>query len=470
MSCVTSPPVPSAPSAPRSLPRRGFLAAGLVTSLLASRAAPARKERLRIAAVGIGGMGKTYLEGCKDEQIVALCDLDHTRPATREVFAAFPGAARYRDFREMFAREAANFDALILATPDHTHALIGLRALALGKHLYCAKPIAHSVAEVRRIRAAVRAAPHLVTKTSVQSSAGEGACRTAELLRVGAIGPIHEVHVWSDHPAYPCGLVRPKDEPRPPEGMDWDLWLGPAPYRPYHPAYHPGNWRSWWDFGSGAVGDMCCHTLHTYFRELQLASPTSVYGTGSMRYDGFFEFVATPECQGHANMVTWEYPARGELPPLRLHWYDGGMRPHRPAELDAGLELPRSGVLFVGAEGKLLSAYSGGNPFSKQGRGGPGGMLLPEAKFRGYKSPPRTLPRCETGDHYREWIRACKEGRPSLCPVEFGCEMTELGLLAAMALRTKRLLSWDAAAARVTNHAAANAIVDPPSREGWTVR
>lgn len=457
------------PPAPPALSRRRFLAAGAGLPVLAARAAeplpPSARPRLRIAAVGIGGMGKTYLEACQDEHIVALCDLDHTRPPTQEVFARFPSAARYRDHREMFDREAGNFDALIVATPDHTHADIALAGLALGKHLYCAKPIAHSVAEVRRIKAAVLARPDLATKASVQSSANEGSRRTTELLLAGAIGDVREIHVWSNHPAYPCSLVRPTETPAPPEGMDWELWLGPAPYRPYHPAYHPGNWRSWWDFGSGAVGDMACHTLHTYFRELELGAPAAVYGDSSTRHDGFFEFVATPECQGHANQVTWEYPARGPLPPLKLHWYDGGMRPHRPDELDPAMELPRSGVLFAGTAGKLVTGFTGGNPFGKEGRGVPGGLLLPEDRFRGIKSPPRSLPRCDNADHYREWIRACQDGRPTICPVEFGCEMTEVALLGALALRTKRRLEWDSAAARVTNHEAANAFVDPPRRE-----
>jgi predicted dehydrogenase len=468
-------PVPPAESheTAGALSRRGFLAAGLGAPLVAARAAGARSpapgDKLRIAAVGIGGMGKSYLEGCKDEHIVALCDLDHARPSTQEVFAKFPGAARYRDFREMFEREAKNFDALIVATPDHTHAVIALAGLKLGKHLYCAKPIAHSVAEVRKIKAAVLAAPHLVTKASVQSSASDAACRTAELLEAQVIGAVREVHIWCDHPTYPCSLVRPKDTPTPPDGLDWDLWIGPAPFRPYHPAYHPSNWRSWWDFGSGAVGDMACHTLHAYFRELRLGAPATIYGSSSTRHDGFFEYVATPESQGYANLVTWEYPARGRLPPLKLHWYDGGMRPHRPDELDTSMELPRSGVLFVGEGGKLVAGFAGGNPYGKQGRGVPGGLLLPEEKFRGINSPPKVLARCDPADHYREWVRACKEGRPTVCPVEFGCEMTEVALLGALALRTKRLLTWDSAAARVTNHEQANAIVNPTYRDGWTL-
>ena len=204
--------------------------------------------------------------------------------------------------------------------------------------------------------------------------------------------------------------------------MDWDLWIGPAPCRPYHSAYHPANWRPWWDFGTGTVGDMGCHTLHIFFRELQFGAPSLVYGYGSTRHEGFFQPVSTPECQSRANMVTWEFPARGNLPPLSVHWYDGGMKPHRPVELEHGLGMPHSGLLFVGDKGKLMATYGGGNPFRRGGapRGPSGGLLLPEEKFRDVQDPPKTLRRVE--DHYGEWTRACKHGVPTICPIEFACE------------------------------------------------
>jgi hypothetical protein len=297
----------------------------------------------------------------------------------------------------------------------------------------------------------------------VQSSATPAARATTELLTSGVLGPIHEVHIWCDHPVYPCSLVRPAETQTPPAGMDWDLWLGPAPHRPYHSAYHPWKWRPWWDFGSGTVGDMACHTLHIYFRELRLAAPGCVYGGGSVRREGFSTPVPTPECQSHANQVTWEYPARDSLPPLLLHWYDGGMKPHRPLELDHAIKLPASGLLFVGEKGKLVTAYTGGGFLSH--RGLPGGLLLPEEKFRDFPQPSPVLPRVE--DHYGEWIRGCKTGRKTICPLEFGCELTEVALLGALALRTGRLLEWDAAAMRIPNDEEAAQWVDPPWRKGW---
>lgn len=467
-----------------ALSRRNFLAAGLATPFIVPRYVlggegyQAPSATLRIAAVGVGGMGQHYLAGCQGERIVAVCDLDHSLSA--KVYETYPKAARYHDFRKMLDKEANNFDALIIGTPDHTHAVILMSALQLGKHIYCAKPVTHSIAEARKVRAALLRAPKLVTKTSVQSSATDPARSTSELLQTGVLGPIRELHIWCDHPVYPCSLVRPTDTPPPPPGMDWDLWIGPAPFRPYHTTYHPANWRPWWDFGSGTVGDMGCHSFHIYFQELQLGAPTTVYGYGSTRHQSFFQFVSTPECQGHANMVTWEFPERGKLPPLQVHWYDGGLKPHRPPELDHSLSLPSSGLLFVGEQGKLLAGYTGGHPFG-QGRrsqdndsaGGQrsspqltGGFLLPESKFRDFPQPPQKLSRVE---HYREWTQACKSGARTVCPIEFGCEMTEMALLGALALRTRRVLEWDAAAMRVTNVEEANRHVDPPSRAGWSL-
>ena len=218
----------------------------------------------------------------------------------------------------------------------------------------------------------------------------------------------------------------------------------------------------------GTVGDMGCHTFHVYFRELMLGAPKTVYGYASTQYKGFIQPVATPECQSHANMVTWEFPSRGDLPPLNVYWYDGGMKPHRPAELDHQIELPRRGLLFVGEKGKLMADYGGGNPLGRgeNGRRGiAGGLLLPEDQFRDVQQPPKTLARCE--DHYLEWTRACKTAQRTVCPIEFGCEMTEMALLGALALRTGKVLQWDAAAMQVTNDQQADSLVDPPYRTGW---
>lgn len=460
------------------LARRRFLARGAAAlglgalapmivprAVLGGAGFQAPSDTLAIAAVGVGGMGQHYLAGCKGERIVALCDLDHRLSA--RVFETYPDAARYHDFREMLEREARRFDALIVGTPDHTHAVILKAALDLSKHVYCAKPITHTIGEARKIRKAFLDAKGLVTKSSVQSSGTEASRSTTELLASGAIGAVRELHIWCDHPVYPCSLVRPAGAETPPPGMDWDLWLGPAPSRPYHSAYHPWRWRPWWDFGSGTVGDMCCHTFHVYFRELQLGAPRAVYGCGSVRREGMSAAVPTPECQSDANMVTWDFPARGALPPLGLHWYDGGLKPHRPEELDPAVALPPSGLLFVGEKGKLVAGYAGGSFL--RGRGLKGGLLLPEETFRDFRDPPPTLER--VADHYGEWTRAAKTGARTVCPIDLGCEMTEVGLLGALALRAGggKLLLWDAESLRITGDADANAWVDPPYRAGWSL-
>jgi predicted dehydrogenase len=438
--------------------------------ILGGEGAPS--NTLGIAAIGCGGMGRNYLDGCKAERIVALCDLNHDFVAKRGVFDKFPKATRYHDFREMLDKEAKNFDALILATPDQTHAIILMAALQLKKHIYCAKPVTHTIGEARRVRAAVLADRGLITKTSAQSSGTDAARSTTEILRSGILGPVRQLHIWTSHPIYPCSLTRPTETQTPPRDMNWDAWIGPAPYRPFHSAYHPENWRPWWDFGGGTVGDMGCHTLHIFFNELQLGAPKAVYGYGSSRHEGFMKPVDTPECQGNSNIVTWIFPARGNLPPLKVHWYDGGMRPQRPDELDYRTAMPRDGLLFVGDKGKLLAGYYGGNPFRRTAgpaRGFDGGLLLPEERFRDIQQPPKTLVRCEQTDHYREWTQACKTGVPTVCPLEFGCQLTEMALLGALALRTGngRVLEWDAPAMRVTSDDAANRCVDPPYRAGW---
>ena len=422
----------------------------------------APSDTLRIAAVGIGGMGRRYIQGCDSQRIVALCDVDHTFAAP--VFRKYPGARPYRDYRLMFDKEADNIDAVIVATPDHSHALVTLAALRLHKHVYCAKPLTHSVGEGRKVLAAARDAG-VATQMSVQSCASDEACSTAELLLAGTIGAVKEVHVWCDHPLYPAGLVRPAEQPPVPAGMNWDLWIGPAPHRPYHPAYHPWIWRSWWDFGSGTVADMLCHAMHVFYSALELGDPSLIYASRSTMHTGTLRMepdgkeylpprVETPETESYSTMVSWSFPARGHQPPLMMHWYDGGLRPHRPIELSPHVPLPTSGVLFVGDKGKMLTSYSGGNVH-----------LLPETKFKDHQPPPKTLSR-STG-HYSEWVAACKGGKPANCNFQFGGKMSEIAQLGTLAARTARLLEWDAKNMRITNDAEADALLRPSYRRGW---
>jgi predicted dehydrogenase len=455
---------------PDERPTRRNIAAAGVSALIVPRHVlggagyQAPSDTLRIAGVGVGGMGRRYLQGCASERIEVLCDVDHSFAAP--VFRKYPGARVYSDFRQMFDKEEKNIDAVIVATPDHNHAIITNRALRMRKHVYCAKPLTHTIFEVRRIAAQAREA-RVATQMSVQSCASDEALNTSEILLSGAIGPVREVHVWTDHPLYPAGLKRPTATPAVPHALDWDLWIGAAPFRPYNPAYHPWIWRSWWDFGSGTVGDMACHAMHVFYKALQLTAPSRVYasrttmrgGSLKMHPDGTEELpfvINTPETESYSSVISWEFPARQHQPTLLMHWYDGGIRPHRPLELDSRTPMPTSGLLFVGEKGKLMTGYSGGKA-----------RLLPEAKFRDFQPPPKTLTR--SIGHYKEWVQACKGAKPANCNFDFGSRMTEIAQLGTIAARAAKLLEWDSERMAITNDAEANSWINPPYRAGWSL-
>jgi hypothetical protein len=447
--------------------RRELAAAGLGALIvprhvLGGQGQQAPSDTLRIAGVGIGGMGRRYLQGCSAERIVALCDVDHSFAAP--VFRKYPDAHVYTDWRQMFDKEANNFDAVIVATPDHNHAVVTSRALKMGKHVYCAKPLVHDVHEARVIGGLAREAK-VATQMSVQSAASDDALSTTEILMSGMLGPVHEVHIWTNHPIYPAGQIRPKDGPDVPYALDWDLWLGTAPERPYSPKYHPWIWRCWWDFGSATVGDMLCHGMHVYFKALELTSPNSVCACRTTMYGGYLRMlpdgkeelpyrIETPESESYSSVITWDFPQRGNFPSLRMFWYDGGMQPHRPVEMNSRTPMPQEGLLFVGEKGKLLSGYSGGK-----------NMLLPESRFRDFQAPPKTLTR--TIGHYKEWTQACKTGSPTNCNFDFGSRMTEIALLGKMAARAARPLEYDAAVPAITNDSEANSWIKRKYRSGW---
>src|ERR1051326_4891508 len=307
-------------------------------------------SKLNLAVIGAGGRGADDIEELKTENIVALCDVDWDRAA--KTFQRFPNAAKYRDFRLMLEKERG-IDAVLVATPDHTHAVASMASLKLGKHVYCEKPLTRTVAEARALAKAAREAK-LATQMGNQGMAFEGNRLINEWIWDGAIGPVREAHVWSDRPTHrgkmplwwPQGIERPKETPSVPATLDWDLWLGPAPWRPYNPAYVPFRWRGWWDFGSGGLGDMGIHNLAAVFSALKLGAPRSVQATSTPVFK---------ETLPLASIVHYEFPARGDLPAVKLHWYDGGLLPERPAELDDDVELDaEDGIIFVGDKGKML--------------------------------------------------------------------------------------------------------------------
>ena len=407
------------------------------------RVAPS--EKLNIAGIGVGGRGAGDLGEVSSENIVALCDVDWRHAAG--TFKRYAKARQYRDFRKMLEKEK-NIDAVVVATPDHTHAVATMMALKMGKHVYCEKPLAHDIFEVRKVTEAAREAK-VATQLGNQGQATEETRLVCEFIWGGAIGPVREVHSWCNRPISPRGQDRPKETPLVPDGLSWDLWLGTAPERPYHPCYLPFSWRGWWDFGTGVLGDIGCHQLSPIFKALRLGYPTSVEACTSG---------VNSETAPLASIVRYEFGARGDMPPVKLTWYDGGLMPARPAELEDGRCYGNADDnLYVGDKGKML-----------------GHRLIPESKMKEYKKPPRTLPR--SPGHHKEWIEACKGGPAAGSNFEVAGPLTEVVLLGNIAVRMgKKLyekglkLYYDGPNMRVTNAPEANEYIRREYRKGWTL-
>ncbi|MHC4461789.1 MAG: Gfo/Idh/MocA family protein [Planctomycetota bacterium] len=411
----------------------------------------APSEKLNIAGIGVGGQGASDLRNVSSQNIVALCDVDWKHAAG--TFRRYPNASKYRDFRKMLDKEDKNIDAVVVATPDHIHAPASMAAIKRGKHVYCEKPLTHSVYEARKIAEAARKYK-VATQMGNQGQADERPRLMCEYIWDGAIGPVREAHVWTDRPLkglnavyWPQGVERPKEKPPVPDTLDWDLWLGPTPWRPYHPAYLPFTWRGWWDFGTGALGDIGCHALSPVFKALKLGHPTSVDAASTL---------VNTETYPVASVVDYQFPARGDMPPVKLTWYDGGMRPRRPDELEG--QIGTNGALFIGDKGKML-----------------GERLIPEARRKEYGKPPKVLPR--SPGHHQEWIEACKGGKPagSNFPDHAGI-LAEVVLLGNVALRpelqeevNRTKLLWDGPNLKITNVPEANKYLKRKYRQGWTL-
>jgi predicted dehydrogenase len=445
----------------KQISRRGFMGAAAAVAaftvvprhvLGGPRRVPP-SEKLNIAGIGVGGRGGSVLQGVQSQNIVVLCDVDWRNAAG--AFRRYPNAKKYRDFRRMLDKEAKNIDAVTVATPDHIHAVASMAAIKRGKHVYCEKPLTHSVYEARMMAQAAR--EHKVaTQMGNQGQASEETRLMCEYVWDGALGPVREVHVWTDRPLrglhdvyWPQGVDRPKETPPVPETLDWDLWLGPAPERPYHPCYVPFNWRGWWDFGTGALGDIGCHSIDPAFRALKLGHPTSVEAACTL---------VNKETYPVASTVHYQFPARGDMPPVKLTWYDGGLRPPRPDEMDDDERFGTGGILFVGDKGKML-----------------GHRLIPESRGREYRKPPQMIPR--SPGHFVEWIEACKGGKPAGSDfARHAGLLAQVVLLGNVALRpemkeklTRTKLLWDGEKMEFTNVPEANQFLRREYREGWTL-
>lgn len=409
-------------------------------------------ERIRIAGIGVGGMGAADLEAvAPDNHLVALCDVDQHRASA--TFRKFPQARQFRDFRRMFDAMEKEIDAVVVATPDHCHAVAAMAAIKRRKHVYCEKPLAHSVHEVRALMKAAREYK-VVTQLGNQGHSFDSIRDFHEWIGAGAIGRVHTIHAGCD--AVNSGLDRlpalKEQHPVPPT-LDWDLWLGPAARRPYHPAYLPGSWRGWVPFGNGTVGDWACHVVDPVFWALDLGSPTTIQAHVK-DYD--------PRTQGDAfpkgEIITFQFPAQGNRGPITLHWYGGTERIPRPPELDADDKDIRTGAVVIGDRGTIV--------YGSHGAGGV--RLIPHSRMESFQRPPRTIPRVK--EHHWDWIQAIRTGRQAGSDFAYGGPLTEIAMLGVIAIKLPGTnLEWDGKAGRFRNSRQANALIRTPYRSGWSL-
>ncbi|MCK9280741.1 MAG: Gfo/Idh/MocA family oxidoreductase [Melioribacteraceae bacterium] len=406
-------------------------------------------DLLNIAVVGIGGKGASDAQGVSSQNIVALCDIDDTMGM--EVRKAYPKATQYRDYRKMLEKEK-NLDAVVIATPDHTHAIIAMAAMQMGKHVYVQKPLTHTVYEARRL-AEVAKEKKLITQMGNQGHAGEESRLLVEWIQAGAIGDVTEVHIWTNRPIWPQGdIKRPTEIPTSPDSLDWNLFLGPAPFRAYHPSYHPFTWRGLWDFGTGALGDMGAHFIDQPFWALELGHPTSIEASSTKFNADYYPL---------ASLVTYQFPARGNKPPVTLKWYDGGLMPPRPADLEPGRKMGDSsgGVLYYGTKGTIM-----------HGTYGKGVRIIPESKMKEFVPPAKTLVR--SPGIYDEWITGIKENKMSSTDFSYSGKLTEVMLLGNIAVKLAEkntILNWDPDKFMFTNLPEANEYLHYQYAPGWSL-
>ena len=401
----------------------------------AAGASQSANEKLNVALIGCGGRGAANLAGVRGENVVALCDVDQRRAA--DTFKKYAGVKKFRDYRKMLDTMDRQIDAVVVSAPNHIHVPASVTAMRMGKHCYCEKPLAHSVHEAR-LAAQVAAEQGVATQMGTQIHAGSNYRRVVELIRSGAIGPVSECHVWIG-PGQ-GGFDRPAETPPAPQGLDWDLWVGPAPERPYHPCYVPHDWHYWWDFGGGRLGNLGCHYMDLPFWALGLRHPTEVRAQGPP---------AHAESTPTTLTVRYEFAARGKMPEVTMFWRHGDP----PAILDEnGLPKWSTGVLFVGSQGFLQANYT------KR-------VLFPETKFADFRPPDPTI--ADSIGHHREWINACKTGSPTTCNFDYSGALTETVLLGNVVHRLGEKVEWDAENLKASNCPEADKYLRREYREGW---
>ena len=408
------------------------------------------QEKLNVACIGAGGMGAGDVAGtaAAGANIVALCDVDDVRAGGS--YEKFPQAKRFKDFRVMLEKMDKQIDAVTISTPDHQHAVATMMAMRMGKHVYTQKPLTHDVYEARMLtRAAAKYG--VATQMGNQGTAEKGLREAVEVIQSGAIGAVREAHIWTNRPSWPQGIPAPENSEAVPNTLNWDLWLGTAPWRNYNSAYVPFTWRGWCDFGTGALGDMACHTANMAFMALKLGYPTSVEAE-----------MSAPIVESYPtwSVITYQFPARGKMPPVKWVWYDGGENKpvkvtEKLKELARGEKVPGSGLLLVGDKGTLYSPSDYGAEYK----------LLPVKDFEGYKPPTPWLPR--SPGHREEWIRACKGGQPAMSNFGYAGPLTETVVLGCVAMRAGERIEWDGPNLKVTNCPKANDYIRREYRRGW---
>ena len=418
-------------------------------------------DKLNIGIIGSGGKGASDTDHCAGENIVALCDVDENAAAGPR--AKYPKAKFYADFRKMLETEKT-LDAVVISTPDHTHAPAAMLAMKLGRHVYCQKPMSHAVRETRLMRDTARERK-VVTQMGNQGSAEDGLRRAVEVVQSGLIGPVRQVHVWTNRPIWPQEIDRPVGEDPAPGTLDWDLWLGPAPLRPYkRSTYHPFKWRGWHDFGGGALGDMGCNLANLAFRALKLGSPTEIEPEVSG---------TSPETYPKTSRLRYTFPEREGLPAVALTWYDGGWKPNPDLTSDVGDLLglvPGNGCLLIGDKGKVFTAEEFNAQFYL--KVGDEKSYRPGKDHEGLTKIARTQPRNTIrGDtdyrHHAEWIAAIKGGPAPYSNFDIAAPLSEFALLGGVAIRVGQKIIWEGTKMRVTNAPQAARYVQGEYRKGW---
>jgi hypothetical protein len=424
-------------------------------------------DQINVACIGVGGKGDSDTDDAArcGGKIVALCDVDET--TLNRKAQKYPEAKKYRDFRKLLDEMGKDVDAVTISTPDHTHGVPAVRAMKMGKHCFCQKPLTQNVQEARQMRK-LATEKKLATQMGNQGSAENGLRRAIEVIQAGVIGKPLELHVWSNRPVWPQGLIRPQGQDPVPETLDWDLWLGPAAFRPYKKGvYHTFNWRGWYDFGTGALGDMACHTVNMPFRALKLGFPSVIECEMASRiYEETFP---------KTSRIRFEFPEREGLPPLKFWWYDGNpgdaLKPLRPeADLTKEIvymmgKLPGSGALIVGEKGRLFSPDDYGSRFFVNMKGEDD--YKAGDQHEACKAVPQSIPR--SPGHMQEWFRMMKEGTPAFSNFDIAGDLTEIILLGCIALRVGEghRMEWDGPNMRSGNIPNAARFVARQNRSGW---